>query len=306
MYRVTCPFSLNSSHEINDVGFKGGNEINLIVPSKIESPLGIKDVVIEFEQINKNKFNITILSHTLDTQHKQIDFLEKISEYLSFLINKREHNPAYGTIFAEVEWYDFKSLQIHENDGNLISTAHLSDFWGMFSTRPVNLEDFEWKISSYHDLLRFYFDGLKAEHKKSKYFHWFLILEYLEKSDRYISLFNHNKLFDDKEQQAISALADQMSEGAKKGALKALLSRTKEFRNTKLLKMINFLGVYSYKSFDKEKEISEEIIKNITEGRNAIFHSGSDFPESILWNDLFPLATLVVEKISNNPKILDN
>jgi hypothetical protein len=306
MYKITCPFSLISSHEILDVGFKGGNEINLVVPSKIESPLGINDVIVEFEPINKNKFNITVLSQALDTQQKQKDFLEKISESLSFLINRREHNPAYGTIFAKVDWYEFKALQIPENDGNLISNVLVSDLWGVFSTRPVNLDEFEWKNSSYHDVLRFYYDGLKAEHKKSKYFHWFLILEYLENSDRYKSLFNHNKLFDDNEKQAINKLADQMSDETKKSALKNLLSRTKEFRNTKLLKMINFLGIYRYKTFDKEKEINEEIIKNITAGRNAIFHSGFDFPESTLWNDLFPLATLVVEKVSNNPEILYN
>lgn len=306
MHKIICPFSLISSHEIQNVGFKGDNEIQLNIPSKLESPLGINDVIVEFERISEKKYKITVLSQTLDTQQKQIDFLEKIAEFLSFLINQGEHNPHYGTFFAKVEWFEFKAMQIPENDGALISNLHLSDHLAISSTRPINVDEFVWKNSTYHEVFRFYVDGLRAEHKKSKYFHWFLVLEYLENSARYKSLFNHNKLFDDQEKQAIIELANQMNTGTKKGALINLLARTKEFRNAKLLKMVNFLGIHSYKIFDKEIELTEEIIKKITTGRNAIFHSGSDFPESTLWNDLFPLTTLIVEKTSNNHGILDN
>jgi len=46
-------------------------------------------------------------------------------------------------------------------------------------------------------------------------------------------------------------------------------------------------------------------IKLLTDGRNSLFHSGSDFPELTLWNTLFPLVTQIVEYVSCNQGCLD-
>jgi hypothetical protein len=304
-YKITCPFTLISSHKIEEVGFRGGNNIRLTIPFKIDTPLGFTGINLEIDQLEEDKYNIVIISNSLDTKEKQVRFLEKISEYISFLINRKENNPQYGSIFVNIEWFDFKAILLQEDSNSFLSTAHLTDFWEISSTRPVTISHDDLSSATYNDLLQFYFNGLRAEHKKSKYFHWFLILEYLEKSGKYKNLFNDKKLFDEVEEQEIKNVAEKMNDPVKKGVILNLLSRTKEFRNTKLLKMINCLEITNYNSIGKHVEITEEIVKTIINGRNALFHSGTKFPEPILWEHLFPLVTLIVEHVSKNAHALD-
>jgi len=87
-------------------------------------------------------------------------------------------------------------------------------------------------------------------------------LEYLENSIKYKELFNSNKLFDENEEQQLRDVANKMSDGVKKGAILNLLSRTKEFRNYKLLKMINTFGINNISALGKTKEISLETINS--------------------------------------------
>ncbi|SDX61901.1 hypothetical protein SAMN05421783_1433 [Thiocapsa roseopersicina] len=177
----------------------------------------------------------------------------------------------------------------------------------MTSTRTVALDTGHEECATYHDLLRFHFDGLRAEHKKSKYFHWFLILEYLENSQIYKTQFSSNTLFDKHETAELSRVADKMSNEVKKSAVLKLLSRTKEPRNYKLLRILNEIGINSIRTDygTKELEISEEIINKITKGRNALFHGSSEFPEHILWTILFPLVNQIAEHVSCNQVCLD-
>jgi len=303
-YKITCPFFLISSHEIQDVGFRGGNHLKLTTPFKQDNPLGFENTTIEVEQIEGDKYNISAISTILNTKEKQIEFLEKISEYISFLINRTEHNPHYGTIFVKIEWFEFNAVLQSQDCDKFHDTLYVSDALALSSTRTFELVNEDWQDATYNDLLRFYFDGLRAEHKKSIYFHWFLILEYLENSRKYILLFDNNKLFDDTEKQLIKNVAEKMTDNTKKSALLNLLSRTKEFRNAKLLKMLNHLNITNYNSSGKQVELTKSIIRDITQGRNALFHSGTEFPEATLWNHLFPLVTLVVEYVSSNPGCL--
>ncbi|MCK5679733.1 hypothetical protein KAI46_02865 [bacterium] len=303
--KITCPFSLPSSHEIHEVGFRGGNNINLTLPFQQEDFLGIIGTSLEINQSEDGKYCFVIVSDSLEQKEEQVGYLEMVAEYLSFLINRNERNPHYGTNFVQVEWFELKAIPVQENADPFHDVLHISDALAISSTREVTFEEKQVSQGIYHDILRFYFDGLRAEHKKSKYFHWFLILEYLENSIKYKELFNSNKLFDENEEQQLRDVANQMSDGVKKGAILNLLSRTKEFRNYKLLKMINTFGITNIIALGKTEEISLEIIKQLIDGRNSLFHSGSDFPELILWNTLFPLVTHIVEYVSCNQGCLD-
>jgi len=305
-YKITCPFSLTSSHEIQSIGFRGGNKLELSTPFKKENPLGFNSTTLEILRLKEDKYNIVVISSVLDTEEKQIKFFEMVSEYFSFLINIEEKNPHYGTIYINIEWFEFTSILLDEvSSAEPSSPIHLSDAVALLSTRPFNLLDKDIAGATYNDLLSFYFDGLKAGHKKSKYFHWFLILEYLENSNKYRNLFNVNKLFDEDEIRLINDVAGKMSNSTKKGAILNLLSRTKEFRDAKLLKMLNHLSINNYNSLGKCIELTEDTIKWIIQGRNSLFHSGSEFPDIALWAHLFPLVTLVVKYVSSNPHALD-
>jgi len=303
--KITCPFSLPSSHEIHDVGFRGENNIKLTLPFQQENFLGIIGTSLEINQGEDDGYYFTVVSDSLGQKSKQISYLEMVAEYLSFLINKNEINPIYGNNFVQIEWFEFKAVPLEEDAEPFHDVIHMSDALAISSTRLVAFEDDKLSQLTYHDLLRFYFDGLRAEHKKSKYFHWFLILEFLENSEKYKAMFNSNKLFDEDETQQLKEAANQMSDGVKKGAILNLLSRTKEFRNYKLLKMINTFGITHINALGTTEEISEVTIKCLSDGRNALFHSGTDFPEPILWNILFPLVTQIVEHVSCNQGCFD-
>lgn len=305
LVRITCPFFLPSSHEIHEVAFRGRNNLKLKLPFKQKDFLGVIGTNLEINQSEDDKYHLIVVSDSLDKKEKQVGYLEMVAEYLSFLINRNEINQHYGTSFVQIEWFEFKAIPIQEDGGSFQDVVHMSEALVISSSRTVSLEEERVSQGTYHDLMRFYFDGLRAEHKKSKYFHWFLILEYLENSEKYKALFNSNKLFDENESLLLRDIASKMSNKVKKCAILNLLSRTKEFRNYKLLKMINELGINSISVFGKSEEISEESIKHITEGRNTLFHSGSNFPELTLWSILFPLVTLIVGHVSCNKECLD-
>lgn len=294
-----------SSHEIQEIGFRGGNNIELTTPFRLDGFYGKVGTNLEIIEHEKGKYGIVIDSDSLLKEDEQIDFLERVSEYLSFLINKRESNPHYGTNFVELEWFEFKAIEIQESNEPFQDTMYISDALAISSTRTVTLDEEEISRASYHDVLRFYCDGLRAEHAKSKYFHWFLILEYLENSEKYRALFNSNKLFDENEKVLLERVADKMSDGVKKGAILNLLSRTKEFRNYKLCNLILELGITEVSFAGKSTEVSEGMIKTIVDGRNSLFHSGEAFPEAALWGSLFPLVTQVVDIVSSDNTCLD-
>lgn len=303
--KITCPFRLPGSHEIHGIGFRGGNNIELTTPFRLDGFFGKVGTNLEVIELEKGKYGIVIDSDSLLKEDEQIDFLERVSEYLSFLINKRESNPHYGTNFVELEWFEFKAIAIQESHEPLHDTLHISDALAVSSTRTFTLDEEEISRGGYHDVLRFYYDGLRAEHAKSKYFHWFLILEYLENSKKYRALFNSNMLFDENEKVLLMEVADKINDEVKKGAIFNLLSRTKEFRNYKLFNLIMMLGITEVAFAGKSTEVSEGMIKTIVDGRNSLFHGGKAFPEAALWGSLFPLVTQVVDLASRESTCFD-
>lgn len=303
--KITCPFTLPNSHEIHEVGFRGDNKLKLKLPFKQENFLGLAGTSLEIKPNEECGYYFAVLSDNLNKKEEQVGYLEKAAEFISFLINRNEHNPSYGTTFVQVEWFELKAAQVDESGQPFCSDINISDSTAISLTRTVTFECEPVLLGNYHDLLRFYFDGLKAEHRKSKYFHWFLVLEFLENTEKYKIMFSSNKLFDENEAQKLRDVANNMNDQIKKSAVLNILSRTKESRNHKLLKLINALGIFKISGFEKVEDISLDTIKRITDGRNALFHSGTDFPESTLWAILFPLVTQLVEHVSCNPGCLD-
>lgn len=304
-YKIFCPFSVHSSHEIHTFGFRGGNAVKLTMPQKFSEPLGLAGTTIEINLLSEGKYVFEISSLTLSSHGEQVVFVEKMAEYLSFIIARCESNPHYGTPFIQPIWFEFRAEYIPEEHETFHGGVGMRDALMIESTLTVDLAKKNLPGAKHSELLRFYFDGLRAEHKKSKYFHWFLVLEYLENSKRYRDLFAANRLFNEEESRILRDVADKMA-GPKKGAILNLLSRTREFRSHKLLKMLEHLGIFNVVTFGATAPITEEMIKAITDGRNSLFHSGSEIPESVLWCQLFPLATLIVECVSSDPTCLES
>jgi hypothetical protein len=75
-FKITCPFSLPRSHEIHDVGFRGGNNIELTLPIQQKDFLGIIGTSLEINQDQNGKYYFVVVSDSLNTEEKQVGYLE--------------------------------------------------------------------------------------------------------------------------------------------------------------------------------------------------------------------------------------
>lgn len=297
-HNFKCPFSIVASHEIVTKGFRGSNTVKLNLPISLISPLGIEGTTLSITQESNDEYVFHVASATLETEAQQAGFLEQVAACISLRLGVEEPNPHYGTLFAKPHWH----LLEHVDDASGGST--LSGSLSIKSVLALDISADDMPSLTHPDLLNFYYDGLRAEHLKSKYFHLFLVLEYLESSPKYKALFDEHKLFSAAEAVLIKSLADQMVE-PKKGALLNVLSRTKESRESKLLTMIHGLGITDITVLGDTKNVDLAMVKSITKKRNKLFHSGAAFPAEALWRELFQLATRVVAQISKDPTCLD-
>ncbi|UAW99580.1 hypothetical protein KEM63_06335 [Halopseudomonas nanhaiensis] len=302
--KITCPFDLPSSHVIQEIGFRGDNKIEPELPFRRKDFLAV-GTSLEIIR-GGSDYRFIVVSESLKTNKEQVAYLEKAAEFISFIINIDEHNPHYGNNYVRINWCGFSAIQVDDAGQPLNNGIGISDSLSITSNRTVKLSDDLPLVGSYHDILRFYFDGLRAEHKKSKYFHWFLVIEFLEKSEKYKSMFGTKKLFSECDEQQLRALANGMDFNVKKSAILGLLSRTKDSRIEKLVLILADLGITSLSSFGKSEPISASTIKDVVDGRNALFHSGTSFPEEVLWRNLFPLVTLVAERVSREPICIES
>jgi len=297
-YSFTCPFSIIASHEILIRGFHGRNTVKLNLPLEIDSPLGIVGTTLTISKKGNDEYSFLVISETLSTEELQTSFLEKITACISLRLGLEEANPHYGTLFVKPKWHQLENISVTPNG------LMLSDSLSLKSVLTLDISEEHFFPLTHPDLLNFYYDGLRAEHLKSKYFHFFLVLEYLESSQKYRSLFGSSKLFDTAETERIEQLASQMK-STKKDAILKLLLRTKDSREAKLLAIIQSFGIISITVLGQTKDVDLTMIKNITKNRNKLFHSGANFSADALWGELFQLATLVVAHISRNPECLD-
>ena len=155
-----------------------------------------------------------------------------------------------------------------------------------------------------HEMLDIYRNGLKAESERSKFFHWFLILEYLEGTPLYSQMFPKGSMFSEEEAQKIRDLAGTLSND-KKGIVLSVLSRTFEYRGKKLSDLLVRIGVEKISSMQGDHKISVDTIKEIIGARNKLFHRGTDFPANVLWFKLFPIVSSVIEKLIYEPHCIE-
>ena len=69
-FKITCPFSLSSSHEIHEAGFRGENKIDLEIPFSQENFLGIIGTSIEITSHDKYDYNLIVTSESLNTKEE--------------------------------------------------------------------------------------------------------------------------------------------------------------------------------------------------------------------------------------------
>ncbi|MGR5080897.1 hypothetical protein [Photobacterium swingsii] len=309
---ITCDFELRSSHSINEVEFSGGSIYQLEEGIESKCPLGFPNTDIVIESLGEPTFKIKIETFDLLDKETQAQYLQKLASYLSFVVAKNERNGHYGTPYVHTNYETFSAKpievenhSIQDNSIALHSILNITDSLSMTAIHSVKFNEENITNINHNELLNYYYNGLKAESEKSKFFHWFLIVECLEGSARYSQMFPNGTMFSEEDKVAIRTLANTFSND-KKNILLSTLNRTSGFRNNKLFDFICALDIQELTSMQGTTPVTIETIKTVTLARNKLFHRGSEFPTNILWFTLFPLVTKIVEKTIQDQSCLES
>lgn len=258
-YNFNCSFEVRSSHGISTVGFSGSSTFVIEDEISCACPFGLNNTSVKIEKCNDKLY---IESYELIDQVSQIKYLNDLSSFLSFLIGKGEINGNYGTPYIHLKLESFlcteKVIQDHQLNGNDIvinDFLHISDSLSIQSTRHFKFESSSLSGAFNHDVISIYRNGLKAESEKSKFFHWFLILEFLEGTPLYSQMFPKGSMFNDEEISKIRVLASTLPND-KKGILLSVLTRTSEYRGQKLSDLLANIGITSISSMQGNHEVS--------------------------------------------------
>ena len=291
-----CQIDIKSSYGRSNIDYISTSYVNMPKISLNDRSLfGIK---IQELSLTPNNFicNSSGITRSVDVNCKFKDdlvieeivkFAKKIESYITLLFAKFENNPQNGLCYAEINWETAKRWSMK-----------ISQVMKPFCNQE------QWNIDDEYDHIIFssYYEGIKANNVKSKYFHWFLILESLEKSKAYQNHFKE-RLFEESE---LERLAQEFKGNDDKyNAIMNLKGRTLKSRSEKLYEMLQLLGISSYHFEEAEHNLSKKLLKKIIDCRNNLFHQGKQFDENLLWRRLFPIVRTVVEALLQNPNFLD-
>lgn len=285
-FDILCNCTLARSHKSEKIRFTGYNNYDLRTPIILSNPFGFENTNVEINKIEGVKYGIRILSCNNLGDEQAVDLLNKAVEYISFLMNKNEPNPNFGTLFIELELSSFGRPGMGTSMEAILS--------GDIDFNAADLNNMK-----YIDHYRYFYEGLKSNFWKSKYFHWFLILESIEQREDFRSRFEKDLLYNIEELDKIRQLANTMSDDRKKATILNNANRTKDNRYQKLTKYLKDTGITGFKAKEEEIQLTDDITKAIIDERNSLFHSGQS-NESILWEFLFPLVTKIITVSQTN------
>jgi hypothetical protein len=307
--KISCPCSIKTSHNYSSFDFQHGNIIQTHGVLSLETVdflnPKISSLTIEkvSDDIKDDNFVIIISIHE-SINHQQIKFLLlSIAQQISFFINLSEQavNPHHGTFYVDVDLFNVKIENLSANDFQ----AKI----GMQSGVNFDFASIPLKSTKYQELIEFFYEGTRSELPKSKYFHWFLILQYLEYSKKYREQFRQAEhVFSAHEQVRIKKIAEKCRSKRKKDLILKIVQpqHTLKTRAGKLYEFIvDTLNINSFKVGLKTEKINEQAISEIVKTRNNLFHSGVSFNEAILWSKLYPLIVeilkiLIIDEIKIN------
>jgi|GEM_PF-1660928 len=295
----TVPFSIRSSHDVNSVGFSGQNTISWPVPFN-QSDLevnGIRPLLLEITRTKLDEYLLKVTGKQQLNEPTALELASTLELHLTFLLNRQNPNPHYGTFFVRLDLQDFRSLRVG-------SGLHITDSLAIRTEGRYQTELDDWKNIAQSDLLEYYAEGSRTSESKSKYFQWFRIIEMLEGSTRYRNRMGWTQLFSGAEQNLLGAIADFLGNERKRAIIRSMFSRTTQARHEKLALFLSELGITEYIVGGNRTPVSPEKLNEIIQARNNLFHAGSNFDEKILWQHLFPLVTAIANAAHMKPLVL--
>ena len=230
------------------------------------------------------------------TKEESIDFARKVEGYFTLLLARMNVNPQNGFNYAEVDWLNFYTTNSF-ND-KVIRTTLLGNM-----TAQLELNREQWSVINEYDNVIFsnYYDGVKANSCISKYFHWFIIIEVIEHSNRYKREFTE-LLFTASE---LDAVAKQFKSQSKSEAIKNLKDRTVKSHKKRLYEILQAIGVKEYSAYGEKHVLTEKTVGKIIDYRNSLFHRGKKFDEMFMWQHFCPIVREIVDLLLKNPELLD-
>jgi hypothetical protein len=301
---LSVPFSIVTSHQIKEADFSGANAITWQVPYE-HAGIRIADFgpfQLTIRGTPPGKYSLELASDAPFASDKAEVLLVVIQQNLTFLLNRQNPNPHYGTYFIDLDIAECRF--IHSTPG-----ARISDHLSIRSEGIYQSQADDWPRSADTQIMKYYFDGARAGDSKSKYFQWFRIIEHLEGSKKYLNGMGWHPFFTAEEQGSLNKFADSFKETNKEtrksSAIRELLKRTLESRAEKLAAFLKYLGISEYGRPGHEIGVDAESLKSVIAARNRLFHAGSTLDEALLWGHLFPLATTVTEVDRRSPLLLD-
>ena len=276
MKKVTVDLDIAVSHQISTPGFSGNNEYSIV------------DGDHESEKIVYSK---DFPESTSDDELRE--HFERVARKASFAIAKKENNPHYGCPYFVVNWQRMTIehipetvVEIKDNSASVHEQLFLRDSVGLTGKTKIKLDDINRTIEEIPNsefFLDSFFNGLKSNNPKAKFFHFFVIIEFIEGSKEYKLMFSKNNLFSVEESKKIREFAEGF-DNRKKGVILESLKRTENNRRKKLLLLLESKNIEVLNN----GTIGVEDLGRILKMRNSLFHSSSIFDENLLYLKLFP------------------
>jgi len=274
-YSTKLPLELEHLGQFDKYDFS--SETKLSFNSKISYD-NIKCSIDCNEKVFIAKIDNIIAENESEAFNKICTFLDYLTKILSYLIQKENNNPHYGHIRIN---YKKKKIKIKPrdqviNDELSMKTTLHPDISGMQKYLEKVIDS-----SELHLLITAYYNSLSVADLKTKFYHAFTIIEYIE--NKYSEKIETTQLLSDDLYQNIEtdilAHLNNNDQSEKiinriKGTLRSTIKkRTYENRKEKLLEILNdFLGIKSVRYLTKEQDINEKFVSDIIKYRNKFFH----------------------------------
>src|SRR6478735_8269080 len=113
-FKIECSFKIESSHAINQPGFYGDNEMELVCPFETHDCFGQPVTNIKVIRKQAKTYGLIVITESLLDENEQKKYVEKLAELFTFILNKSELNPAYGNHIIKINWIDYFSVKIAE------------------------------------------------------------------------------------------------------------------------------------------------------------------------------------------------
>ncbi len=174
-----------------------------------------------------------------------------------------------------------KNIDSNKHVNRLDDHFHIKETVYRMSTIsiPEREIDIKYWLEEADDNLEFlineYYSALGSEKIKSKFFHLFAMIEFIEQ--KYADYNGANPvLSNDEIDHILDALDNKISSEKKKDVLSGIKNSLLKMNDTgrvqKLLNILNWMKIEKYKRFGKDSLIDKKMLKEIIEIRNKSFH----------------------------------